>query len=69
MLLSTVARAIDCNEDEDGANRLDDFPEIICWTGTHTRYQLISLVFPPFNRIDDVIAALKQCCSGVTSTT
>eukprot|EP01051_Picozoa_sp_SAG22_P004779 SAG22_NODE_265_length_13348_cov_150.719149_6_plen_1184_part_00 len=43
-LLSTVARGVDCNRDDVGVSRLDDFPMIECWTGESVKFQLVSLL-------------------------
>ena len=42
-LLSSAARTWDCTDDADGVSRLDDFPDIICWEGKHTKFQWIGL--------------------------
>ena len=42
-LLSSAARTWDCTDDADGVSRLDDFPDIKCWEGEHTKIQWIGL--------------------------
>ena len=42
-LLSSAARTWDCTDDADGVSRLDDFPDIVCWEGKHTKFQLLGL--------------------------
>lgn len=41
-LLFTAARGVDCNNDDLGVSRLDDFPQIMCWTGNNRKYQALS---------------------------
>ena len=42
-LLSSAARTWDCTDDADGVSRLDDFPDIECWEGKHTKFQWMGL--------------------------
>ena len=43
-LLSSAARTFDCTTDDDGVSRLDDYPDIECWTGKALKFQVLGLL-------------------------
>lgn len=43
-LLSSAVRTFDCTTDDDGVSRLDDYPDIECWTGKALTFQVLGVL-------------------------